>query len=65
MIKVNDKEIAWQKDMTVSDVFEIMNYDYALIAVSVDGKFVSPKEYESYKINDGASIKAIHICHGG
>ena len=65
MIKVNGNNIEWRKDMTISDVFKIMNYDYALIAITVNNKFISQDDYDFFKIDDGSDIRAIHICHGG
>ena len=65
MITINDKKMDWTEGMTVTELFKIMNYNEALIAVTIDRTFIRPKDYNSYKINDNASIKAIHICHGG
>jgi sulfur carrier protein ThiS len=42
-----------------------MKYTYAVITVSVDGKFVPQDDYDSFVVEDGCDIMAIHISQGG
>jgi thiamine biosynthesis protein ThiS len=65
MITVNGMEKSWKEGMTVSDVLKIMNYEYALIVVTVNDQAVHQDDYQSTVIEDNADIKIIHICHGG
>jgi len=65
MLTVNGKEIEWSEGMTVSDLFKIMDYDYALIVVSVNDQTIPKDNYQSYVIEDHSIIKMMHICHGG
>ena len=65
MITVNSKELPWKSGMTVADVLKAMNYDYALIAVSVNDQFVAQDDYDTFIVEDNAVVKALHICHGG
>ena len=51
--------------MSVSDLFEIMGYDYALITVLINGKYVPEAEYDETIIPDEADLRAYHLAHGG
>ena len=51
--------------MTIVDLLKIMNFDYALMVVSVNDDIVHQDDYASYVIDDKADVKIIHICHGG
>ncbi len=65
MITVNGTSVEWSDGMTIADMMTAMNYDFVYITITVDGHFVPPDEYESYKIPDNANVKAIHLHHGG
>jgi len=65
MISVNDNDVQWREGMTVSDALKAMGYDFPLITVTVNGELVPAEEFDSYRIPDGADVKAIHIHHGG
>ena len=65
MITVNSNELCWQPGMTVADVLKAMNYNYALIAVSVNDQFIARDDYDTFVVADEADVKALHICHGG
>ena len=51
--------------MTIADLLEIMNYKFALLAVSVDDETVHKDDYSARTIEDGANVRIVHICHGG
>jgi thiamine biosynthesis protein ThiS len=65
MITVNSNKIDWREGMTVADVLAEMKYTYAVITVSVDGKFVPQDDYDSFVVEDGCDIMAIHFSQGG
>ena len=65
MITVNNNPLPWQAGMTVAEVLKAMNYNYALIAVSVNDQFVAKDDYDAFVVEDHADVKALHICHGG
>jgi thiamine biosynthesis protein ThiS len=65
MLTVNGKEIEWSEGLTISDLFKIMNYDYALIVVSVNNHTIHKDDYDVFKIEDDSIINIMHICHGG
>lgn len=65
MIFVNGNKIDWFDKMTVRDVLDIMGYDFSLITVTLNDKFIPPEEYSTTLVPDNADIKVIHIFHGG
>jgi len=65
VITVNSHPLPYQPGMTVADVLKAMNYDYALIAVSVNDQLIARDDYDSFVVQDQADVKALHICHGG
>jgi len=66
MIIVNQREKReWKEGMTVSDLFKIMGYDYSLITVMINGKYVPEDEYSFTTIPDEADVRAYHLAHGG
>ncbi|MGB3976890.1 MAG: sulfur carrier protein ThiS [bacterium] len=66
MITVNNRDtLEWKPGMTVRDVLNEMGYIYVLIVVSVNGLLVNENEYDTWLVPDNASIRAIHIHHGG
>jgi len=42
-----------------------MDYDYALIVVSVNNQTIHKDCYQSFVIEDHSTVKMMHICHGG
>lgn len=66
MLTINNKEkIDWFEGITVKDVLDKMGYNYSLITVSVNDKFIAEEDYETYTIEDGAMISVFHLAHGG
>ncbi len=51
--------------MTVSSLLERLNYTFAHIIVRVNEEVVSPEEYTTYLIPDGAQVLVIHLIAGG
>lgn len=66
MITINNRDkLEWKPGMTVQDVLDEMGYIYVLITVTVNDELVDDSDYDTYQIPDDASVKAIHIHHGG
>lgn len=66
MITVNNRDkLDWRDGMTVQDVLNAMNYDYALIVVSVNGARVEKDAFKTHPVPDGAEVQVIHLAHGG
>jgi thiamine biosynthesis protein ThiS len=64
-ISVNGQKIAWEEDMTVRRVLEVMNYTFRMLVVKVDDKIVKKDQYSSFPIPAGADVKVIHMVAGG
>ena len=66
MILVNDqKEISWQEGMTVTKLLEACRYTSPKIAVFVDGEYVRPPFYDTYLVEDEATVRVLHLIAGG
>jgi thiamine biosynthesis protein ThiS len=66
MILVNgNQEMPWSEGLTVKVLLDRMGWDYVLIMVTVNGRFVPTEDHGSTPIPDGADVRAIHIAHGG
>jgi len=64
-VLVNDRKIAWEENMTVSRVLEVMNYTFRLLVVKVDGILIKRKDYPDTPIPKNAVVKVIHMVAGG
>lgn len=66
MVIVNNRDkVDWREGMTVRDVLRAMNYDYALITVTVNGMVVMDESYATFAVPDGADVNVFHLAHGG
>lgn len=66
MITINNRDkIEWKKGMTVQDMLDEMEYDYALITVTVNDILVAEEDYSSLAIEDGSRVVVFHLAHGG
>jgi thiamine biosynthesis protein ThiS len=66
MITVNDRDrLEWREGLTLADVLRLMNWDFALIVASINGRHVPPGEYETTPVPDGARVLLLHVMHGG
>jgi thiamine biosynthesis protein ThiS len=65
MITIGDKEVTWQKGITLAQVLTaIENHDrYAV--VKVDGKLISRPNFAKTIINDHAKIVPLPMIAGG
>ena len=65
MLQVNDEPLAYDPGMTVEDVLKKKNYIFRLVAVWIDGQFVTRGTYGRTPVPDGADVKVIHMIAGG
>ena len=66
MITINNRDkLEWKEEMTVRALLDEMGYSYTLITVTVDDHLVPEEEYNSFIIDDGASVGVFHLAHGG
>ena len=66
MITINNRDkLEWKEGMTVRGLLDEMGYSYTLITVTVDDHLIPEHEYDSFVIEDGASVGVFHLAHGG
>ena len=66
MITVNNKhQLEWKEGMTVENALKTMKYDYSLISVHINEKYVPDDEYHTTTIPNNASVAIMHLAHGG
>jgi len=51
--------------IVLPEVLRQMNWDFALIVATVNGRHVPRDEYETTPVPDGAEVPLIHVMHGG
>ena len=65
VITVNDKEVKWEKGLTVSKLLKKMKFTNPMIVVKINDKSIDPKDYDKTTIPDKAEVQAIHLISGG
>jgi thiamine biosynthesis protein ThiS len=66
MIIVNNRDkIEWKEGITVTDVLKIMEYNYSMISVMINEKYIDDEDYDTTVIPDNTDIGIFHIHHGG
>jgi sulfur carrier protein ThiS len=46
-------------------MLQVMEYDFTLITVMVNGTVVHPDDFSEFKIPDEADVRVLHLHHGG
>lgn len=73
MIKINEINIEYRKDLSIGDILEQFKNDPAIVnpigksqIIILNGKIISNKEnYQNMKLNNGDEIKVIPMAGGG
>jgi thiamine biosynthesis protein ThiS len=65
MIIVNNDDVKWSKDMTVSEMLKECNFTYHSLIVKINDEIVPEKTFRTRKIPDKAIVKVIHMMTGG
>lgn len=64
-ITVNSTEIAWEENMTIDRVLQVMKYTFKMIIVKVNGELIKKDKYNSYIVEENSDVKVIHLISGG
>ena len=64
-IKVNDKQIDWVVNETITDLLKRMRYTFPLVVVKINDKVVPRKDFSKVKIPDNSKVAVIHMISGG
>jgi sulfur carrier protein len=62
---VNTQEIILEKSISLYDFLISKNYDISKIAVELNEKIVSKKDYETTILQDSDSLEIVHFVGGG
>ena len=65
MLYFNDKEVATPAGTTLEELLKLQGRDPALVAVTVNGRFVPRAEYRTLALPEGARVRALELQDGG
>jgi len=66
MLTINNRDrVEWKNGMTVRDLLDLLDYDYALMTVTVNEELIAEEDYATHQVPDGAAITIFHLAHGG
>ena len=65
MIKVNTRDRAWHKDLTVRGLLDEEQFIFRHIIVRVNGEYVAEEDYARTVIADGDDVMVLHLIAGG
>ena len=65
MITLNGKKLPWHQGLTIQELLEQQNEDFAIVVVKVNNKVISKKEYTTFEIPDNAEVNTVDIIAGG
>ena len=65
MIQVDDKQIPWRKEMTVTMLIEVLGETYGYPAVRINNKIVSRPRFDQTMVPDGAKVFLMPLVPGG
>ena len=57
--------MAWEENMTIQRILEVMNYTFRMLVVKVNDGLVKRQEYDSFIVPENADVKVIHMVAGG
>lgn len=64
MIKVNNKDVEWKKELTVEEMLKKDEYKGTLVVI-VNGKIIAKNQYLETLISDGDYVNLIQTIAGG
>jgi thiamine biosynthesis protein ThiS len=57
--------VAWEENMTIQRILEVMNYTFRMLVIKVNDDLVKRQEYDSFIVPENADVKVIHMVAGG
>ena len=65
-INLNNRSTTFEADnLTVSELFQRMKYNFPMIIVKINGNLIKKEHYDETIIRDGDRVEAIHLISGG
>ena len=65
MIHVDDKEVPWREDITVTALIRALGETYDYPAVRINNKIISRPLFDRTPVPDGAKVYLIPLVAGG
>lgn len=65
MILVNGRQAEWHQNLTITGVLEMFNYTSPKIVVKVNGQVVRQDQWDTFLVQDGDDVRALHLIGGG
>ena len=65
MITAKGKQIQWYEGITIKDVLKIIDFDFPYIYVTLDGKIVQSRHWDTTRVPDGSKMDVHAIVAGG
>jgi thiamine biosynthesis protein ThiS len=65
VIRVDEKQVPWQAEMTVTALIEALGETYEYPAVRINNKVVSRPQFDQVTVPDGAQVYLIPLVAGG
>lgn len=65
MITINGRQAEWREEMTVRDLLAEHQFTSPRIIVKVNNELIRKKDWDSYRVQDGDDVRAIHMIAGG
>lgn len=65
MIKINGKEVNYEKEMPLDELLIREGYSLQKIAVEFNGEIVPKAQYKQTNIKDGDSLEVVSFVGGG
>ncbi|WP_300460028.1 MoaD/ThiS family protein [Desulfobacula sp.] len=65
MIKVDDKQLPWSENMTLSSVLKTLDSVDLCAVVRLNGKLVSSPNFDKTPIENNAEIQLLPLVAGG
>lgn len=65
MITVRGEQVPWREGLTIEQVLDSAGFRGRLVYVRVNRRRVSPPEWRSFLIPDGAEVEIMPVVLGG
>jgi thiamine biosynthesis protein ThiS len=65
MIIAKGRPLEWNKNLTVQDVLQQLGFGDRLVYIRVNGERISRQQWDTYRIQDEATVDVMPVVLGG
>lgn len=65
MITLNGNTVSDQEGITLEELIRRQNFVKSRIAIEINGRIISKREYETTQVQDGDVIEVVNFVGGG